>query len=276
MEAHAVSPVVVMDAERRVPDLTIESMARGFYREAERYGFSTIDFIRFTSSLLEIARNQVTSGRTADEGLLPAPVAQPSNDDSCVVGIRPFEREQDMAAVRCWLADDAGRGFLPPRPGGGSLTLEEIVDEASSVLGVVTLPDSTPIGLMAFLNYDATQRTAELRKLISPTGRGRGYGTAATRVWLRYGFEELDLHKIYLTTLDTNVRNVRLNERLGFTLEGIFRDELFIDGAYHDVLRMAIWNPRRAPRDSQAAADFRTYLDAPHALDAPAVTLRVR
>lgn len=49
------------------------------------------------------------------------------------------------------------------------------------------------------------------------------------------------MRKIYINTLDTNIRNIRLNEALGFRLEGILRDEVLLDGTCHDVLRMAVW-----------------------------------
>jgi diamine N-acetyltransferase len=96
--------------------------------------------------------------------------------------------------------------------------------------------------VIAYLNYDTCHRKAELRKLVGhPLARGKGLGLAATRLWIRYGRDGLALKKIYLNTLDTNIRNIRLNEELGFKIEGILRNELFIDGTYRDVLRMSLW-----------------------------------
>ena len=43
-----------------------------------------------------------------------------------------------------------------------------------------------------------------------------------------------------LSTLETDLRNVQLNEQLGFKVEGILRNECWFDGAYHDILRMAL------------------------------------
>jgi hypothetical protein len=54
------------------------------------------------------------------------------------------------------------------------------------------------------------------------------------------GIAGLGLKKIYLNTLETDVRNIRLNEELGFKVEGILRNECFFDGEYHDILRMAL------------------------------------
>lgn len=72
--------------------------------------------------------------------------------------------------------------------------------------------------------------------------RGMGLAKEATKIWIRYGVTVLKLKKIYLSTLDTDIRNIRLNEALGFKVEGILRNEIYLDGVYHDVLRMGLWN----------------------------------
>jgi diamine N-acetyltransferase len=96
---------------------------------------------------------------------------------------------------------------------------------------------------VAFLDYDADQRKAELRKVVGdPAQRGKGYGKEASALWIRYGITTLGLKKIYLNTLETNIHNVHLNEELGFRVEGILRNELLIDGEYRDVLRMGLWS----------------------------------
>ena len=107
---------------------------------------------------------------------------------------------------------------------------------------MITLKDGRAIGSVAFLDYDPVQRKAELRKLIGePELRGKGYAKEASELWLRYGLGTLGLKKIYLNTLNTNLRNLRLNEELGFKIEGILRNEVYFDGQYHDVLRMGLW-----------------------------------
>ena len=120
-------------------------------------------------------------------------------------------------------------------------TLNNLINTVSNVFGVVTLPDNTPIGLVAFLDYDTLQRKTELRKLIGdPKMRGKGFAKEATKLWIQYGITKLGLKKIYLNTLDTNIRNIKLNEELGFEIEGILRNEVFFDDKSHDVLRMGL------------------------------------
>src|SRR4029079_4746463 len=102
--------------------------------------------------------------------------------------------------------------------------------------------EGRPVGCVAYLDHDGRQRRAELRKMIGdPALRGRGLGREATERWVGYGIGALGLRKIYLNTLATNIRNIKLNEELGFRVEGILRNEVLVDGEYRDVLRMGLW-----------------------------------
>jgi RimJ/RimL family protein N-acetyltransferase len=69
---------------------------------------------------------------------------------------------------------------------------------------------------------------------------GKGYGTDATKVILRYGFLELNLNRIELLVYNYNQRGIKSYEKVGFTHEGTRRQALFRDGDYHDVHLMAM------------------------------------
>jgi len=73
--------------------------------------------------------------------------------------------------------------------------------------------------------------------------RGKGVGTKAAKLMLRYGFEELGLHRIYLRALEGNDRAVRSYEKAGFVKEGFLVDDAFVDGEYISVTWMAAINP---------------------------------
>ena len=232
------------DGGGKLPDRTIETLARGFFREASAYGFSQADYLRFMNRLLELSVAAEGDPTPRSLRLDAPPMAALYTLPLCgdQVHIRAFDRDRDMDLLAGWMADEFGRNFLMARTRSRSLKLGDVVDDPASLVGIVTLPDGLPIGATAFLNIDVDQRMAELRKLIGePSMRARGYAKAASRLWVGYGFRGLRLHKIYLNTLNTNLRNIQLNEDLGFRVEGILHDEVLIDGTYHDVLRMAIW-----------------------------------
>ena len=70
--------------------------------------------------------------------------------------------------------------------------------------------------------------------------RGKGYAEEATRLWIEYGFRVLGIDKIYVSTLQTHLRNIKLNEEIGFRVEGLLREEVLLDGRRLDVLRMGL------------------------------------
>ena len=118
--------------------------------------------------------------------------------------------------------------------------LRLLLKDPDSRLGIVC-EQGVPIGAVAFLSIDPVQRRAELRKLIGQkSARGKGYAEEATHLWIRYGAQQLGLEKIYVSTLQTHIRNVQLNERIGFKMEGLLRREVTIDGKRYDILRMGL------------------------------------
>jgi RimJ/RimL family protein N-acetyltransferase len=73
-----------------------------------------------------------------------------------------------------------------------------------------------------------------------PDYRGRGYGTDAVRVILRYGFQELGLWRIQLGVFSNNPRAIRSYEKAGFKHEVTERASIYRDGQRIDTLNMAI------------------------------------
>jgi RimJ/RimL family protein N-acetyltransferase len=73
-----------------------------------------------------------------------------------------------------------------------------------------------------------------------PDNWGKGYGTDAMRVILRYGFGILNLNHVSLTVFEYNMRGVRSYEKAGFKHEGIQRQFLNRDGRRWDMYRMGI------------------------------------
>lgn len=69
---------------------------------------------------------------------------------------------------------------------------------------------------------------------------GKGYGTDAMRIMLRYAFSELNLRRVGLIVFEYNPRAIRSYEKAGFTREGNVRGALLRDGRRWDCLYMGI------------------------------------
>lgn len=66
----------------------------------------------------------------------------------------------------------------------------------------------------------------------APKGSGRRLGNAA----IGYAFEKLGLHKICGQAIADNAASIRFHQRIGFTQEGVLRDQRRIDGRYHALV----------------------------------------
>ncbi len=73
-----------------------------------------------------------------------------------------------------------------------------------------------------------------------PADRGRGFGTEAMQLVLRYAFAELGLARVSLEAFAENRRAIRSYEKAGFTLEGVQREWARRDGRRADVVNMGI------------------------------------
>lgn len=98
-----------------------------------------------------------------------------------------------------------------------------------------------PVGSVYFRDISEQHHCAEYGIFIGDgNARGRGIGTEAAQLFLAYGFDVLGLHRISLRVLADNRIAYRSYEKAGFQYEGRFRDNVFLDGKYHDIIFMVI------------------------------------
>ena len=69
---------------------------------------------------------------------------------------------------------------------------------------------------------------------------GKGYGTDAMQVGLRYAFTELNLHRVSLDVFSYNTRAIRSYEKAGFRHEGRLKRLISRDGQRTDDVWMGI------------------------------------
>lgn len=227
-----------------LPEITLEVLARSFFKQALGYGFALGDFVRFVNILLGVAMSRKNASGEGRESA--PPTARVRHRELPLVGekvtIRRFGEPGDRALLDAWVAEREGRFFLLSTASGKKHDLDDLVESPENLLGMI-VHEGRPVGCVAYLDYNPTQRRAELRKMIGEAGlRGRGLAREASELWVGYGLGALALRKIYLSTLATHIGNIKINEDIGFRVEGILRNEVLIDGEYHDVLRMGLWD----------------------------------
>lgn len=96
-----------------------------------------------------------------------------------------------------------------------------------------------PVGSVYLRDIDPQHQKAEYGIFLGEC-YGSGFGTAATRLILQYGFEELHLHKIFLRVFAENTVAIKTYKKVGFVQEGYFRDDVKINGEFKDIIFMSI------------------------------------
>jgi RimJ/RimL family protein N-acetyltransferase len=229
-----------------IPEETIAAFARTIHQEAKKYGFGQVDTIRLVNALIDLSMDHKASARhsaaSADSGhqrngysVDELPLT------SSRLRVRLADAQHDVPLLEGWMADEYGRHFLLSCATAQQLDIAALLSNPHNQVGIIELSAGTPIGAIAYLDVDKAQRRAELRKIIGVKGaRGKGYAEEATSLWIEYGLSRLGLEKVYVSTLQTHLRNIKLNESVGFRVEGILRGEVRLGHKRHDVLRMGL------------------------------------
>ena len=95
--------------------------------------------------------------------------------------------------------------------------------------------DGKMIGTCGFTRFDTPNNSAEIGYVLNPAYHGKGYATEAAREVLRFGFEQLKLHRIEARHMVGNDVSHRVMEKLGMKIEGTFRESYLVCGSYRTV-----------------------------------------
>lgn len=165
-------------------------------------------------------------------------------DNDVKIYLRLMMRE-DTNLIVAWRNSDAVRkNFIYQEPftrEGHENWVRNMVDTGKVVqMMICDLDTDRPLGSVYIRDIDRRHNKAEYGIFIGEAdGRGRGVGTAAARLMLRYCFEEQGLHRVYLRALSDNLQAIHSYEKAGFVKEGYLREDVCIDGRYRDIVWMA-------------------------------------
>lgn len=100
--------------------------------------------------------------------------------------------------------------------------------------------DGTPVGHVFLRRVDLEARNGELGYMVFPDHQGNGYATDASELCLDHAFNGLGLHKVWARVSDGNEASVRVLEKLGFTREGVLREQFYGFGDFVDEYRFGL------------------------------------
>lgn len=114
--------------------------------------------------------------------------------------------------------------------------------------GITLRGQGRVIGTATLMSWDRDHRRAELGYALRRDRWGQGIVGEALAEVLRFGFQRMELHRIYADTDPNNAASIRVLERLGFVREGLQRHTFFHLGAWADSVMWALLEPEWARR----------------------------
>ena len=112
-------------------------------------------------------------------------------------------------------------------------------DNDVSVEFVITV-DGVAVGRCTLFDEDPLARHAKVGIGLVAEARGRGYGTAALRLLVDFGFTRRNLRRLHLRVTASNAGAIASYRKVGFVEEGRGREHNWVRGRYEDEVTMGL------------------------------------
>ena len=167
-----------------------------------------------------------------------------------MIRLEYFERS-DFRQLIEWLKDDealmnwSGSLFSFPLTNESlQWYMEDVNDITNSdafIYKVVDTKDGRVVGHISLGGISKRNRSGRIsRVLVDKDSQGKGYCCQMVREVLRFGFEELKLHRISLGVYDFNKSAIRCYQNAGLVIEGTNRDCLQFKGKWWSLVEMSM------------------------------------
>ena len=162
------------------------------------------------------------------------------------VYLRSLERS-DLTSMGAWTNDHDVTSllFTGLRPSNVELLNEQWEHDQRNqneiTLAICDRESEALIGTTGLYSINWVMRHAEFRIFLGNKNFwNRGIGTECTKLMVVYGFEKLNLNKVWLGVNAENEGGVRAYEKAGMIREGVLRQEQYRNFRYYDAIRMSI------------------------------------
>lgn len=118
------------------------------------------------------------------------------------------------------------------------------VNAADSLQWAITMKgDDTFLGMIGFWRMEKEHYKGELGYMMVRSAWGNGYMREAIAAVVRYGLLDLGYHRVDALVRPENTASIRALEANGFIREGLHRQSVFANGAFHDMAHFGALAP---------------------------------
>jgi len=154
----------------------------------------------------------------------------------------------DIKTINVWrndkkLIDQLGANFRYINLETDEQWFDQYMKNRSTQIRCAIIDDETLelIGVIYLLEIDFINRHGELSIFIGEmNNQNKGYGSLAVFKMLEHAFFNLNLHKVWIITLEKNIRAIRSYKKCGFVDDGTLRQHVYKNGKYENMKIMSI------------------------------------
>ncbi|MCK6690586.1 MAG: GNAT family N-acetyltransferase [Thermoanaerobaculia bacterium] len=109
----------------------------------------------------------------------------------------------------------------------------------------ITVDDRVIGGIGLHPQHDIQRYNAEMGYWLAEPYWGKGIATRAVKQMIDFGFQNLEINRIFARPYGSNLASQRVLEKAGFRLEGRFEKTLIKNGIFEDELIYAVRRPNQ-------------------------------
>jgi len=225
----------------------LEIVSSSFYKELVKYGIDRSDIVSVSMNLLDYATNNNNGSSSSTKALYKFSINN-IQDSWKKSGILTLENVslQNLSDVHIdkivkWLkANEIHGTFIDFFPKEKRELKEYMLNSPDKKYFAIFFDDKF-VGIIGAERLNKKFSKLEMKKFIGDKEfRGKGIAKSSTFLFLYYAFKILSYNKVYIHSMDTNIKNININSHFGFNLEGLLYNEVSVDGVFHDVIRMGL------------------------------------
>lgn len=159
----------------------------------------------------------------------------------------PLSKEDNLEDYAKWLNGQETTLFM----GSGRFPisiddLKNYIDKYSNsndgmLLGIFLKKSKKHIGNITLHQIDWRNRHAEIGIFVGDKNeRGKGYAIEAIKLVAEHAFSKLNLRKLYTGMIKGNAASKKVFEKVGFKVEGTFKEHFYLNGDYLDCYRLGL------------------------------------
>lgn len=156
-----------------------------------------------------------------------------------------YYTEVDADVLASWYYDYTYRFFF--RDFGSALGIEDLKDLGNRLnrtgIRLLVIRDKStqkPIGLMTFVLEKASARIYKFGIMLDDSIQHKTWAIDAIVILADHIFNTLNAHKLVVEFSDSDTHIHRITAKGGFVHEATLREEIFVDGVYHDEARYSL------------------------------------